>query len=48
MALFMVLLVAANTSNTLDPQNGLSLTYEQTSPNVAADSDDLHQTLNIL
>lgn len=43
MALFMVLLVAANTSNTLDPQNGLSLTYEQSSPNEA---DDLHLMFN--
>lgn len=43
MALFMVLLVVANTSNTLDPQNGLSLTYEQSSPN---ETDDLHLMFN--
>lgn len=46
MALFMLLLVVANTTNTLDPQNGLSLTYEQTRPDVSADSDALHQTFN--
>jgi hypothetical protein len=46
MALFMLLLVVANTSNTLNPQNGLSLTYDQSSPNIAADSGELHQTFN--
>lgn len=43
MAAFMLLLVVANTSNTLDPQNGLSLTYEKTSPDKA---DDLHLTFD--
>jgi hypothetical protein len=46
MALFMLLLVVANTSNTLDPQTGLSLTYEQTSPDVSAYSDELNLTFN--
>lgn len=46
MALFMVLLVVANTSNTLDPQTGLSLTYEQTSPDVSAYSEEMHLTFN--
>ena len=46
MALFMLLLVVANTTNTLDPQKGLSLTYNQSSLNIATDSDELHQTFN--
>ncbi len=44
--LFMLLLVVANTTNTLNPLHGLSLAYSNSEAQVALNSDTLHQTFS--
>lgn len=44
--LFMLLLVVANITNTLNPLHGLSLAYSNSEVDVALNSDTLHQTFS--